>query len=167
MSASDPSVVPGGDGTFALRIPREQRDVLRGLPAQLRELLDEGARDDEAVRRLFPSADPGDPEHAAEFEGLVRDDLLAQRTAAIEAMERTIDAERVTEDELAGWLGTVNDLRLVLGTRLDVTEETGPEDFRAGDPRRPAYALYAYLTYLQEQIVEALAGQISPPEGNE
>jgi hypothetical protein len=155
----DPRIRRTSDGGFALDIPAEQRDVLRALPAQLRELLAEGNADDDALRRLFPSADPDDPDHAAEFDHLVRDDLLAQRAAAIDAMERTIDADRVTEDDLVGWLGAVNDLRLVLGTRLNVTEETTSEDFGDADPRASAYALYAYLSYLEEQIVQALSDE--------
>ena len=154
----DPRVVRTRDGAFEIDIPADQRDVLRSLPGQLRELLvDRGSADDAALRRLFPPADLDDAEHAAEYERLVHDDLLAQRNAAIDTMERTVDADRLSEDELVGWLGAVNDLRLVLGTRLDVTEETTTDDFRESDPRANAYALYVYLSYLEEQIVEALS----------
>jgi hypothetical protein len=158
MSLREPAITRRGDGAFDVDIEREQRDVLRGLPAQLRELLADGnAETDEALRRLFPTANLDDPVHAAEFDRMVREDLTAQRGSAIETMERTIDADRLSEDELLGWLGVMNDLRLVLGTRLDVTEETSPEDFEGDDPRAHAYTLYAYLSYLEEQIVEALS----------
>jgi uncharacterized protein DUF2017 len=159
LSVRDPKIRRRRDGTFALDIPPDQRELLRGLPAQLRELLSDGdAQTDPALRRLFPPADLDDAEHAAEFDRLVREDLLAERSAAIDTMERTIDADRVSEDELVAWLGALNDLRLVLGTRLDVTEETAPQDFPEDDPRAQAYALYAYLSFLEEQIVEALSG---------
>jgi Domain of unknown function (DUF2017) len=159
MSVREPSIVRRDDGTFDVDIPGDQRRLLRGLPDELRRLLDEGNTDtDAALRRLFPSADPDDAEHAAEFDRLVREDLLSERAAAIEAMERTLDADRLGEDELVAWLGVLNDLRLVLGTRLDVTEETTPEDFGSRDPRAQAYALYSYLTYLEQVIVEALSG---------
>jgi hypothetical protein len=153
----DPRIVRRADGDFDVEVPADQRDVIRDLPQQLRRLLDDGDPEtDAALRRLYPTADLDDPDHAAEFDRLVRDDLTAQRAAAIAAMERTIDADRLSEDDLAGWLAVLNDLRLVLGTRLEVTEETTTEDFDAGDARAPAYALYAYLSYLEEQIVEAL-----------
>jgi hypothetical protein len=156
----DPRIVRRADGAFDVDLPPEQRDVIRELPSQLRELLDGGDRGtDAALRRLYPTADLDDPEHAAEFDALVRDDLTAQRATAIEAMERTIDAERLSEDDLVSWLAVLNDLRLVIGTRLDVTEETTLEDFAEAEPRAHAYALYAYLSYLEEQIVEALAGE--------
>ncbi|MGZ4125586.1 MAG: DUF2017 family protein [Actinomycetota bacterium] len=158
MSMRDPSIVRRPDGRFDLDIPADQRDVLRGLPDQLRQLLaDAEPETDEALRRLFPTADLDDPEHAAEFDRMVREDLLRQRAAAIEAMERTLDAVDLSEDELVGWLGVLNDLRLVLGTRLDVTEETEQDDFAPDDPRAHGYALYAYLTYLEDEIVQALS----------
>jgi Domain of unknown function (DUF2017) len=158
MSVRDPSIVRRPDGRFDVDIPADQRDVLRGLPDQLRRLLADSEREtDEALRRLFPTADLDDAEHAAEFDRMVREDLLQQRAAAIDAMERTLDAVDLSEDELIGWLGVLNDLRLVLGTRLGVTEETEPDDFAPDDSRAQVYALYAYLTYLEDQIVEALS----------
>lgn len=146
---------------FALRIPPAERDVLRTLPGQLRGLLTEGAATtDPVVRRLFPSAYPDEPERAAEFDAMVRDDLVAQRMQAIDVMERTIDAERLSEDELVAWLSAINDLRLVLGTRLDVTEEMTELDVGVApeDPRAQMFALYAYLSYLEEDVVGALSG---------
>jgi len=159
MSTYEPSIERRDDGTFDVDIPREQRDVLRDLPRQLDELVSDGDADsDPALRRLFPSADLDDPEHASEFDQLVRGELVSQRHTAIDTMRRTIDSDRLSEDELTSWLAVVNDLRLVLGTRLDVTEETTPDDFDERDPRTPAFALYAYLSYLEETMVEALAG---------
>jgi hypothetical protein len=160
MSAREPSIVRRSDGSFDVDLPSEQRDALRDLPGQLGELLSDGDADrDPALRRLFPSADPDDPAHASEFDRLVRSDLLEQRNAAIETMRRTIDADRLTEEEVTSWLGVVNDVRLVIGTRLEVTEETRPEDFEPRDPRARTYAYYAYLTYLEELIVQALSGE--------
>ena len=145
-------------GRFALRITASERDVLRSLPAQLRELLTE--RDVAAnpdLRRLFPTAYPDDPEKAAEYDGMVRDDLMAERLAAIEVMDRTIDSDRLSEEELLAWLSAINDLRLVLGTRLDVPEDLSELDVHHGDPRAESLALYAYLSILEEDAVAALS----------
>jgi Domain of unknown function (DUF2017) len=89
---------------------------------------------------------------------MVRDDLVAGRLRAIDVMERTVDAPRLTEDELTDWLAAINDLRLVLGTRLDVTEDLSELDLAPDDPRTPSLAIYAYLSYLEEEVVRALAG---------
>jgi uncharacterized protein DUF2017 len=145
-------------GRFALRITAAERDVLRSLPAQLRELLTE--RDVAAnpdLRRLFPTAYPDDPEKAAEYDGMVRDDLMAERLAAIEVMERTIDSDKLSEEELLAWLSAINDLRLVLGTRFDVPEDLSELDVHPGDPRAESLALYAYLSILEEDAVAALS----------
>jgi hypothetical protein len=145
-------------GTFVLRIPAAELEILRTLPPQLRALLEEGdALEDPALRRLYPSAYPDDPDATAEFDGFVRDDLTAQRMAAIDTMANTIDSGRLNEDELGAWLGSINDLRLVLGVRLGVTEESDPEEFADGAERASSFALYTYLSYLEEEIVEALS----------
>lgn len=149
-------------GDFLVRLPAAERELLREVPRQLRALLTEGdPTADPALRRLFPPASLEDERIRAEFERLTRDELLAGRLAAAETMERTADAGRLTEDELLAWLSAINDVRLVLGTRLDVTEETTVEDFAAlpeDDERVRMYAVYAYLTFLEDQMVEALSG---------
>ena len=145
-------------GRFTLRITGAERDVLRLLPAQLRQLMtgqDAGANPD--LRRLFPTAYPDDPEKAAEYDAMVRDDLVAERLAAIDVMERTIDSDRLSEEELLAWLSSINDLRLVLGTRLDVAEDLSELDLTPDDPRAESLALYAYLSLLEEDAVAALS----------
>ena len=144
-------------GGFVLKIPPAEREVLRTVPQILRSTLTEGDPEDPVLRRLFPSAYLDDEAATAEFDSVVHDDLLAQRMAEIEMMERTLQAERLTEDELIAWLGAVNDLRLVLGVRLAVTEETTPEDFAGRPERERPFALYLYLSYLEEDVVRALS----------
>lgn len=144
-------------GGFEVKLDVPEREVLRGLPGQLRDLLEnEHPSSDAAVARLFPPAYDDDPIRNLEYERLAGDDLLSQRLTAVDVMERTVDAERLAEDEILAWLGVLNDLRLVLGTRLDVSEETTPDDYPTGDPRASTYALYAYLTWLVDAIVGAL-----------
>jgi hypothetical protein len=145
-------------GDYELRIPQVEREILRTLPGELRKVL---SSDDPARSRLFPPAYGDDAQRSEEFEQLVGDDLLAQRMGSIEVMEATIDAERVDEDQLLAWLGAVNDLRLVLGTRLDVTEDD-PVEVPDTDPRVGAYALYYYLGWLEEQVVAELAAGVDP-----
>jgi hypothetical protein len=110
------------------------------------------------LKRLYPSAFIDDEEASVEFDAIVHDDLLEQRLAAIDTMERTLQARHLTEDELVAWLAALNDLRLMLGVRLAVTEEATPGDF-AGDPEAEnAFELYRYLSYLEEHVVAALSG---------
>jgi len=134
-------------GRYQLRLSKDERELLRSLPEQLKAVLQE---DNPSVRRLFPPAYTDDPEREAEYQGLMREDLLDRRHAAHEVMARTVDATDLDGDELSAWLATLNDYRLVLGTQLDVSE-----DDMGGTT--PEYALYRYLSYLEEAVVEALA----------
>jgi hypothetical protein len=146
-------------GGYQLRLPREERELLRTLPGQLREVL---GSDDPALARLSPPAYEDDPVRSREFAELVGDDLAASRRRSLDLMEATIDAERLDEEQLTAWLGALNDLRLVLGTRLDVTEEMYERPPATDDPNAHAFAVFVYLGWLQEQVVAALAGDLDP-----
>jgi hypothetical protein len=140
-------------GEYQLRLPPEERDILRSLPGQLRELLQ---TDDPSLKRLFPPAYKDDAALEAEYRRYMGDDLLESHGRSLEVMERTIDAEVLNEEEVLSWMGALNDLRLVLGTRLDVSEGMYEQDIEPDDPRAPAFAVYSYLGWLQEQVVDAL-----------
>jgi hypothetical protein len=162
-SRDRPRVERTRKGEYRVRLPKAERDLLRRLPAQLRELISEHPSDP-SLARLFPPAYEDDAAQQAEYERLTRDDLSDQRLEALRLMEDTLEAERLTEEQLAAWLGAVNDLRLVLGTRLDVTEDLYEEPVEDDDPRFPQLALYSYLGFLEEQMVEALAAGL-PEDG--
>ena len=147
-------------GTYALRLPGPERDLLASLVDQLRELL-EVTTDDPSVRRLFPTAYHDDPERDREYQQLVRDELLERRLAALALVEETTRAEELDEAQLNGWLTALNDLRLVLGTRLDVSEDQAPVE--EDDPDAPTYAVYGYLSLLLDEAVDALAADLPPP----
>ncbi len=144
------------NGTFLVRLTTSERETIRVVPGMLRDLLRGGDPADPALQRLFPPAYADDPERSEEFAHMVHDDLLAQRMAAVDTMERTIDADRLSEDEVAAWLAAINDVRLMLGVRLDVTEASTPLDFEGDDERAASYAVYAFLSWLEEDVVSAL-----------
>ena len=144
-------------GGFDIRISGRERDVLATLPETLRAVLASGDADDPVARRLFPSAYLDDEEASKEFDEVVRDDLFERRMAAIATFERTVRADHVSEDELIDWLAALNDVRLVLGVRLAVTEESTEADFAGEQATETAYELYRYLTYLEEHVVGALS----------
>jgi hypothetical protein len=159
MPRNDRRIQRSRRGEYWVRLPAEEREILASLPAQLRELL---AGDDPALSRLFPPAYADDPDADAEYRRLMRPDLVERRLTALDVMEATLSADRLTEDELGAWLGALNDLRLVLGTRLDVTEDMYERPLSPEDPRAGAFGLYLYLGWLEEQVVEALAGGLDP-----
>jgi hypothetical protein len=148
-------------GGFELRIPADERELLRSLGPQMRGVLTEAPdpKDgpDEAVERLFPVAYPDDEDRQTEYRLLAHDELRASHLGALAVLEATADAERLDEEQLSAWMRAVNEVRLVLGTRLGVTEEGDERPFSTRDPRAPAFAVYDYLTYLQGEIIEALS----------
>jgi hypothetical protein len=141
-------------GGFRVRLPQEERELLRSLPGQLRALLE---TDDPCLERLVPPAYGDDLEANAAYDELVRDELLHGRLEALRLLEETVDAERLDEEQLNAWIGALNDFRLVLGTRLGVTEEIYASPVSPRDPRAPELALYGYLTWLQEEAIQALS----------
>lgn len=143
------------DGTYTLRMGQNEREVIQSLLPQMRELI---TQRDSAAWRLFPNAYQDDAEKAAEYEELVGDDLRKRRLESIAIVEQTIEADTLTEDQIQAWMGAVNDLRLVLGTRLDVTEESEMEDYNT-DNSQFLFSAYAYLGMVLEEIISAITGR--------
>ena len=145
----------GDGGAVELRLSRDERSLLAGLVEELRALLD-GTPGDPSLRRLFPPAyDEEDDER--DYRDLMGGELLDGRRAALQLVAETVDRDRLSAEEAETWLRALNDLRLVLGTRLDVHEDTFAEELDQSDPRAPALAVYGYLSWLQEQLVAALS----------
>ena len=147
-------IVKRRDGRFGLRLGEGERMLLRSLYDDLADLLVDP--DDPAVRRLFPPAH-ADPESEEQYRLLVRDQLVSGRAEALDIVRATLSEKTLSAEEADAWLRGLNDLRLVLGTRLDVTEETDFERELDTSERGRQLAVYAYLTWLQEQFVEALS----------
>ncbi|MGH9123289.1 MAG: DUF2017 family protein [Acidimicrobiales bacterium] len=137
-------------GRYEVRLSSEERDFLRDLPNQLKALLAQA--DNPALRRLFPPAYTDDQAKEAEYRRLVGEDLLASRQAALDTMAATVDAAELDEGQVAAWLSSLNDLRLVIGTQLDVSED---ENF----PDTPLHHIYGYLTALEGEVIDAMAAQ--------
>jgi hypothetical protein len=119
--------------------------------------------DDPMLARLLPDPYPDDPAAAAEFRRRDWDDL---RTAKRDAARRVLTAlpakgGRVTLDAAAAqdWMTSINDVRLALGVRLELTDDesaAGLDDVGARDPRRPVVDVYLFLGTMQEQLMQIL-----------
>jgi hypothetical protein len=116
--------------------------------------------EDPILLRLLPDA-YGDAEQSAEFRRLTDADLRARKTEAIDrVLDNVASAERLELDLDEGvgmWLQALNDVRLVLGTRLDVTEDwpDSLDKLPADDPRAALYDFYGWLSALQDRLVVA------------
>lgn len=146
-----------GPGRYRVELPEAERELLASLIPQLRDLL---TTDDPSLARLFPTAYADDPERDAGYHALVRDELIQRRYASLDLLEETLAGGEVDEDTLSAWLRGLNDLRLVLGTRLDVSEEDQPGDVGPDDPLAAAWSIYHYLGALLSMVVDALAADL-------
>lgn len=149
----DAPVTRTADGQFLIDLSRDERTMLRSLPGQLRDLLD---TDDPAVARLFPPAYSEDPEREDEYRRLMKDELLSRRLEALALLEETAMADLLTEEQVLVWMRVINDVRLVMGTMLDVKEDDDRDALDPDDPQAPMLGLYWYLSALLESIIEAL-----------
>lgn len=148
-------VKPDKVGGVLLILSDTEREILRSLAPTVGELLD--APDDPAVARLFPAAYPDDQQREAEYRLLAGHELIDSHRAAMATFEESIDAKRLDADQAQAWLRALNELRLVIGTRLDVTDDHSNWPKDRDDPRLPAFAAYDYLSGLQDELVDALA----------
>jgi hypothetical protein len=148
----------------------QEAQVLRQCVAELAALLSESPDpDDPAVERLFPDVYPEDPEAAAEFRHFTEADLktakLDQAKTVLTDLLESGGEVRLADEEADLWLRALTDVRLALGTRLGIADDTDIEaelDEAVGrDPRSPRagqLSVYAYLSFLQESLVGALMG---------
>lgn len=128
--------------------------MLANLIPQLRDLLLEGTGP--TLRRLYPTAHPQDAVANKAYDDLVHDQLLESRLAALDTVEAELGAEYLDEQQLTQWMNAVNSLRLVLGTRLDVSEGDDPDGPDDDDPDRDLWLVYHLLTEMLALIVDAL-----------
>jgi hypothetical protein len=145
-------------GDFLLRLGPEERGLLRRLSAELEELL-AAEPEDPSLRRLRPRAYE-DEEVEREFRSLMGSELESLRLENLRGLAETAGRDRLDAEELDRWLAALNDLRLVLGTRLDVTEDQFADGFDPSAPHAYELAVYAFLTWLQEAAIEAASSAL-------
>jgi hypothetical protein len=163
-----------GPGTIRVTFDEIEVELLRQIPAEL-EAIYHGTDPDPARERLFPRPylDPTEEEAEEQWNALVVPELLRERLEGLNAVLGTLDGGnviRTTSDreqtevvlgpeELHLWLGVLNDARLTLGSRLEITDDTNHREqwkLAPDDPETPARAAYLWLTTLQELLVETM-----------
>ena len=119
--------------------------------------------DDPVLARLLPDGYRDDPDAAGEFRRYTESSLRSAKQQAAQEMLDTLPEAggkiQLTHDQAHAWLKALNDVRLALGVRLEVTEEFEQQwgRLRADDPQWAAYEVYAWLGAVQESLVQALA----------
>jgi hypothetical protein len=171
-----------GDHSYVAHFAESEKEVLLNLCEQIIELLaertDHGHDDplaamvgitshdsppeDEVLHRLLPNA-YADQVDASEFRRYTEATLRQKKQAHAISMrihlktadDGTIDLDH---DNANAWLGAINDIRLALGVRLKVASNSQEalELLAPDDPLRGVYAVYTWLGWLQETLLDAL-----------
>jgi hypothetical protein len=146
---------------FVVDLGEDEAMLVRRLVDELRQLLTDPEPGEDAkalLHRLFPVAHPEDPEAEAEYQRLMREELVASKLAAFDAVDAALAGDgRLDEGGLVAFMQSVNSLRLALGSMLGVTDDPDLEV----DPAREdsaEYQLYGYLSWLLEWSVRAASG---------
>ena len=166
----------GLGGKFTLKLDDAELGVLSQLFEQMAELLEHpeseaGAdplakmlnmsgstqiSEDPALARLFPDGYSDDEHASADFRRFTEQDLRAQKVAALTSVRDSLSdwtgKSSITAQQAQDWLKAINDLRLVLGTRLEINEVSD----RDHETDEPGMQLYNYLTYLQGTLIDCL-----------
>jgi len=150
----------GGD--VVARLDPAEAVIVGLLLDQVEQLLAADADDvvgDPVLERLLPDGHRSDPELAADYRELTETSLRSGKADDLAIVRATLPEGggevRLDRDQAGAWLRTSNDLRLAMGTRLDITEDTEPPEEVTGEEDQQL-AVYYWLTALQGSLVDAL-----------
>jgi hypothetical protein len=165
---SDPArPAPPADlaGLDASGVPAESADLFDDLEKMFNETSAEAPETpaDPVLARLLPDAYSDDDEAAGEFRKYTESSLREAKKYFAQTLLETLPAKggrvKLSADQARDWLRALNDVRLMFGVRLAVTEDF--EEQLAGldpkDPRVAAFEVYGWLGAVQESLVRAIA----------
>lgn len=143
------------DGRYEVILGAQMCEVVGSWLDDLDELIDQGPGD-HANHRLHPPAYLDDADRDAEYQLLAGEELRTARHDAVETVRSSLAADTLSEDDLWAWLQALNAVRLVVGTRLDITDDDHGHEIDPQDPAAPLWAIYQMATEIQHDIVSAL-----------
>lgn len=118
--------------------------------------------DDPVLARLLPDAYQEDPEAAGEFRKYTESSLREAKKYFAQTLLDTLPPSggrvRLTGDQARDWMRALNDVRLMFGVRLEVTEDFEEQlaALAPDDPKVAAFEVYGWLGAVQESLVRAL-----------
>ncbi|MDT4937877.1 MAG: hypothetical protein QOG80_1548 [Pseudonocardiales bacterium] len=153
--------VVGGSGGVRIRLDTIESQVLAALFTDLADVVESDAfdADDPVRKRLYPAGYGADTEASDAFSELTEESLRTERALRARACADDLNgAGDVVLDTDAGerWVQSLNDLRLALGTRLEITDETDSADVGDDHPQAQEWGVYHWLTALQDSLVHRL-----------
>lgn len=168
MACGQPSRGPTDVSAFSrkgsaprIRLRSHERELLQQLLAEMRVLLEaELPKVDPVTARLFPDAYEDVADQDA-YEELIGDQLRRDKLEAVQTVATALAGEgdldlRLSEQDAGTWLTVINDLRLAIGTRLDVTEEKMEREIDEADPEAQALSALHWLGWVQESLLREM-----------
>jgi Domain of unknown function (DUF2017) len=150
-----------------LNLESHEAVVVEQLLDDMIEFISHENSDDDVEKRLFPDAFD-DEDEAQKFKEMVGSELRAEKLKALELMRAGIVAgggrTTLSPADVEAWLRGLNDLRLAIGTRLDVTEEKMADIPDEDDPASVPLGLVHWLGWLQEMMIDSLTRLESPDD---
>ncbi len=142
-----------------LSTPPEDPVLARLLPEFHRPDADPGRDADEGHDDGGAGTGPDDAALAAALRSVREPELIEAKRDAIATMLTSLPTGggrvELTVPQAEAWLSAVNDVRLALGTALEVSEDM-PEQLPPDDPRADHLPVYHWLTWLQDSLVTVL-----------
>jgi hypothetical protein len=148
-------------GRLHVSIGPQESSLLRELLKEMQTLLEADIPDIDPVKqRLFPDAYEDEKDEQG-YRELIGSELQDAKTAALSDVQRGAGDDGMIETwvppgEIGSWLSVLTDLRLAIGVRLDVTEESMLEEVEPSHPDASAYAVLHWLGWLQESFLDAI-----------
>jgi hypothetical protein len=155
-----------GVRAWTLNIGADEQALIGRLLAELRTLLTtsngDASADSPLLKRLFPRVYVDDEEKEAEYQRLMREELITSRVFQIDAVANYLNADTtgaasLDERQVLALMQSINAVRVVLGTMLDVGEDDDIGAGIEGDESESERTLYSYLSWLLEWTVRSLA----------
>jgi len=146
---------------IGLPLDSHESGILRDLVRQMRALLKESESEDPVHKRLFPSASE-DNEDSESFRDMTSGDLTSMKLAALDVVDEAVGRRdkgitTLSQEEGEAWVRALTDMRLAIGTRLEVTEETMSVEPEPDDPAAAPLQILHWLGWLQESIIDQMA----------
>ncbi len=175
---------PTKDGGASVWLSAGEATLLRTLIVPVMELLGETGKqpssvldevekfldekpppmpEDPVLARLLPDAYRDDPDSAGEFRKYTESSLREAKKYFAQTLLDTLPPNggriKLTGDQARDWLRALNDVRLMFGVRLEVTEDFEEQlaALSPEDPKVAAFEVYGWLGAVQESLVQALA----------
>ena len=150
----------GGLTYWKLNIDEDERALVLRLFGELRSLLT-AEEPSPLLERLFPPAFLDDEEKEAEYQRLMREELIDSRLAQIDRMVEILadpDEDGMGLDQVTALMQSINAVRIVLGTMLGITDDDYDDlDDLDPDDASPEQQLYGYLSWLLDWTVRSLS----------